>query len=831
MINSASTSTLERLNPILSVENDCILSKQGDYSVAFELQLPEIFTLTEQEYWNLHDAWVKAIKVLPEYTVLHKQDVYIQEKYKPNPNMEELSFLNKSFQLHFAERPHLTHRCYLYLTKTCKQNSRKRSLFTALCRGRLVPAEIHNETTLNQFMEAVNQFRAILEASSFVSLRRLTETDLLGDERKEGLLDRYFNFFEHTPAVADYELQPDSITHGSMRACVYAIADVDDLPMQVSPARRHEALSTDRSDCHLSYSAPIGQLLGHSHIFNQYIFIDDVKEMTRKLAQRSKQMQSLAKLSRENTVNAQYIEDFLSLYHEDSLLPCRAHMNVIAWDTEEKYDQLRNDVAAALSLMDVRPRQVTADAPVFFWSAVPGNGADFPSEDTFIQFAESAVCFFNSETNYVSSDSPFGIKLVDRFSNVPLHVDISDEPMKRGITTNRNKFVLGPSGSGKSFFTNHMVRQYWEQGTHIIMVDTGNSYLGLCQWVQQKTGGQDGIYYTYTEKMPIKFNPFYTDDRKFDVEKRESIATLLLTLWKKEDEYITRSEETKVSEAVYDYTRLIEGDPTIEPSFNHFYEFLQTEFAAKLEHTGVREKEFDLRNFLLVLQPYYRGGQYDYLLNATDNLDLLSKRFVVFELDNIKDHKILFPVVTIIIMEAFINKMRKLTGIRKMILIEEAWKAIAKSGMADFIKYLFKTVRKHFGEAVVVTQEVEDILSSPIVKESIINNSDCKILFDQSRYMNKFGNIQALLGLTDKQKAQVLSVNQNLNPAYRYKEVYIDLGGKHSCVYATEVSWEEYLTYTTEQTEKQQVFERAAKYYGGNIENAIREMGMEAKEK
>lgn len=826
MINSASTSTLERLNPVLGIENDCILSKQGDYTVAFELTLPEIFTLTEQEYWNLHDAWVKAIRVLPEYCVLHKQDVYIQRKYVPNAKGEDLSFLNRCFQLHFAERPYLDHSCYLYLTKTCRQNSRKRSLFTTLCRGRLVPAEIHSRATLDRFMEAVNQFRAILEASGFVQVRRLTEADLVGDEAHEGLLDRYFNFFESGGTVADYELRPDSITHGDRRACVYAIADVDDLPMQVSPARRHDALSTDRSDCHLSYSAPLCQLLGHSHIYNQYIFIDDAKEMTRRLAQRSKQMQSLAKLSRENTINAQYIEDYLALVHEDGMLPCRAHMNVIAWDTEENYDQLRNDVAAALSLMDVRPRQVTADAPVFFWSAVPGNGADFPSEDTFIQFAESVTCFFNSETDYVSSNSPFGIKLVDRFTHIPLHVDISDEPMRRGITTNRNKFILGPSGSGKSFFTNHLVRQYWEQGAHIILVDTGNSYLSLCQWIQQKTGGRDGIYYTYTEKNPLAFNPFYTDDRRFDVEKRESITTLLLTLWKKEDEYVKRSEEIAVSNAVYEYTRFIGENTAVQPSFNHFYDFLQTVYADRLRQDNYRDKEFDLQNFLTVLKPYYKGGQYDYLLNASDNLDLLSKRFVVFELDNIKDNKILFPVVTIIIMESFINKMRKLAGIRKVILIEEAWKAIAKSGMADFIKYLFKTVRKHFGEAVVVTQEVEDILSSPIVKESIINNSDCKILFDQSKYMNKFTGIQALLGLTDKQKAQVLSVNQNLNPAYRYKEVYIDLGGQHSCVYATEVSWEEYLTYTTEQTEKLQVFERAKKY-GGNIENAIREIGME----
>ena len=189
-----------------------------------------------------------------------------------------------------------------------------------------------------------------------------------------------------------------------------------------------------------------------------------------------------------------------------------------------------------------------------------------------------------------------------------------------------------------------------------------------------------------------------------------------------------------------------------------------------------------------MLRPYYRGGEFDYLLNATENLDLLKERFIVFELDNIKDHPILFPVVTIIIMEVFISKMRKLKGIRKIILIEEAWKAIAKEGMAEYIKYLFKTVRKFFGEAIVVTQEVEDIISSPVVKQAIINNSDCKILLDQSKYQNKFDQIQDLLGLTEKEKALVLSVNKANDPAKKYKEVFISLGGILSKVYRTEVS-------------------------------------------
>lgn len=232
-------------------------------------------------------------------------------------------------------------------------------------------------------------------------------------------------------------------------------------------------------------------------------------------------------------------------------------------------------------------------------------------------------------------------------------------------------------------------------------------------------------------------------------------------------------------------------DESIVPSFNTFYEFVKTDYRRILEEKEVREKDFDLAGFLNVLEPYYRGGEYDFLLNSDKQLDLLGKRFIVFEIDQIKDHPILFPVTTIIIMELFINKMRLSKGVRKMIIIEEAWKAIAKEGMADYIRYLFKTVRKFYGEAVVVTQEVDDIISSPIVKESIVNNSDCKILLDQRKYLNKFSQIQSLLGLTDKEKAQILSVNMSNDPRRKYKEVWFGLGGVQSTVYATEVSPEE----------------------------------------
>ena len=525
------------------------------------------------------------------------------------------------------------------------------------------------------------------------------------------------------------------------------------------------------------------------------------------------------------------IEMYLNEAHSQGLRSVRCHCNVMAWaESESELKRIRNDVGSQLALMGCTPHHNTVDVPVLFWAAIPGNEADFPAEESFYTFLDQALCLFNEETNYRSSLSPFGIKMSDRLSGIPLHLDISDLPMKRGVITNRNKFILGPSGSGKSYLTNHLVRQYWEQGSHILLVDTGNSYQGLCSLIHAKTKGRDGVYFTYTEEAPIAFNPFYVEDGVYDVEKRESLKTLLLTLWKRESEEPTRSEEVALSNAVNLYLSKLRADRSIVPSFDTFYEFVETDYRRLLEQKRVREKDFDLENFLNVLEPYYKGGEYDYLLNSDRQLDLLDKRFIVFELDNISSNRTLLPVVTLIIMETFISKMRRLKGVRKMILIEECWKALTSANMSAYIRYLFKTVRKYFGEAVVVTQEVDDIISSPIVKESIINNADCKILLDQRKYLSKFDGIQRLLGLTDKERAQILSINLSNDPKRRYKEVWIGLGGVQSAVYATETSVEEYLTYTTEESEKMQVMELSGKL-GGDIEAAIRQLARERETK
>lgn len=834
MRNVLKAETLERRFPLLSVENGCIVSKDADLTVAFEVELPELYTVTEDEYETMHSSWIKAMKVLPEHSIVCKQDWFIQETYRSKSDGEEQSFLTRSYELHFNERRYLNHRCYLFLTKTTRERSRQRSDFSTLCRGFLLPREITDKDTAARFLESVEQFERIMNDSGHIRLRRLETDEITGTKERPGLVEKYLSLSlsleDESAVLQDICLRPGRMRIGDKRLCLHTLSDTEDLPGKLSTDMRYERMSTDRSDCRLSFAAPVGLLLPCNHIYSQYVFIDNAQEILQMMEKNSRNMLSLSRYSRSNAVNQEWTEMYLDEAHTKGLLPVRCHCNVIAWaEDADEFRRVRNNTGSQLAMMECTPRYNTIDMPVLYWAGIPGNAGDFPAEESFYTFLEQAVCLFSGETNYRNSPSPFGIRMADRQNGIPVHVDISDLPMKRGIITNRNKFILGPSGSGKSFFTNHLVRQYYEQGTHILLVDTGNSYQGLCRMIHDRTRGEDGIYITYEEDNPIAFNPFYTDCGLFDVEKRESIKTLILTLWKREDEAPKRSEEVALSGAVNAYIRMISENRGIKPDFNGFYEFVADDYRRMIEEKKVREKDFDIDGFLNVLAPFYKGGDYDFLLNSDKELDLTGKRFIVFELDNISGNKVLLPVVTLIIMETFIAKMRRLKGIRKMILIEECWKALMSANMSEYIKYLFKTVRKYFGEAVVVTQEVDDIISSPIVKEAIINNSDCKILLDQRKYMNKFEHIQRLLGLTEKEKGQILSINQANHPGRFYREVWIGLGGTHSAVYATEVSGEEYYTFTTEESEKMEV-QRLAERLDGNLELAVRHLAEKMRE-
>ena len=805
---------LSDILPIYKVEQDCILSKQGDVTVAYELTLPELFTLGTPDFEAIHHGWLKAIRVLPSGVILHKQDWFVECTYQADFSNPDKTFLSRSSERFFHERPYLDHRCYLFLTQKPAGRHAATASYSALVRPSLAPALTLDPRLKEAFLDKAGQFAKILQNAGYISVRRMTDEELASSEDKPGLLERYCYLLhpQQSPVLRDMSITPD-LRVGTLHCQLFSLADTEDLPSLCGPRVNYDKYSTDRTKFSTSFAAPLGQMLPVNHIYNQYLFIEDAQATMKKMEAKRLRLQSLSAYSRQNAISREATDQFLNEAVSQDRQPIKAHFNILTWcEHADQMGDARNAVSAALAQINARAHQETACAPQLFWAAMPGNAAELPIHETFDTFAEQATCFFNQETNYRTSLSPVGLRLGDRLHGYPVHVDISDEPITRGICSNRNKFILGGSGSGKSFFTNLYLRSYLEQGAHAIVVDVGHSYKGLCQLL-------DGYYFTFDEKNPIRFNPFWLGDDILDTEKKESIKVLLLSLWKKDDESYSRSEYISLSNALQAYFDHLQGHAEVFPCFDTFYIFLRDSFLVTLKADGIKEKDFDVDNFLYVLRPYFQGGEYDYLLNAHENLDLLNKRLIIFELDNLADHPILFSATTIIIMQAFINKMRKLKGVRKIILIEEAWKALMRAGMSEYIKYLFKTVRKFFGEAVVVTQEIEDIISSPIVKTAIIANADCKILLDQSKFANRFDFIQDLLGLSDKDKALVLSINKDNDPKLKYKEVFIGLGGASSKVYRTEVAPEEYLTYTTEEKEKMHVQAYSAKH--GSIQRGI----------
>lgn len=697
---------LKDILPIMGIEHDCILSKQGDVTIAFKATLPEVFTLSDADYETLHQAWVKAIRLLPKDSILHKQDWFIERPYQPEKTAKESGFLKKAADRYFTGRPYRQHDCFILLTKKPGGRRPSSSLFSNLIRPSLVPQDTLKPSELRAFLDLAMQFKRLLEDTRLIKLTRIGASGLQSQAKQSGLIERYCYLNEREDHVLYEDIRFDEGIHiGNRQAALYTLGDAENLPGMCGSRMTYDAYSTDQTKFPVSFAAGLGLLLPCNHIYNQYILVGDAQATLKLLEKKRLRLQSLSAYSRENAISLNATNEFLNEAIGQGRLPVKAHFNVLVWsDDPVVFKEAKNQVASALAAMDAAAKPETAGAAQIWWAGIPGNASDFPLNDTFDTFAEQACCFLSMESNYKSAPESEGIRFCDR-SGTPVFVDLFDAPRREGIASNMGMLVCGTSGGGKSMTTNHILRSLYDHGAHCVTVDIGGSYVGLCELVK-------GYYFTYTEDQPIRFNPFHIRPGEvLDTEKKESLKALLVALWKQEHEGFMRSEYVALSNALQGYYQHLLSDQSLFPCFNTFYEYLESHYIGVLKVQRVKDRDFDVDNFLYVLRPYYAGGEFDYLLNGKENLDLLDQPFIVIELDNIKDHPILFPVVTLIIMELFISKMRKLRGVRKVLTIDEAWKAIAKAGMAEFLKYAFKTIRKFNGIPIVITQELEDLIN------------------------------------------------------------------------------------------------------------------------
>ena len=602
------------------------------------------------------------------------------------------------------------------------------------------------------------------------------------------------NITDKIVSMTNFKVDDESISMGNKRCKVYSLVDVDciNLPGVIRPYTNIEVNNTSMPVDLVSLvdNIPVAETV----IYNQMLFMPNQKRELSLLDKKKNRHASMPNPS--NLIAVEDIKKVQDVIARENKQLVYAHFNlVVSVPIDEDIQKCTNHLENSFGRMGIHISKRAYNQLELFVNSFPGNCYGMnPDYDRFLTLSDAATCLMYKEHIQHSEDTPLKVYYTDR-QGVPVAIDISGKEGKNKITDNSNFFILGPSGSGKSFFTNSMVRQLWEQNTDVVLVDTGNSYEGLCDYV-------NGKYISYTEEHPITMNPFSIKLEELNIEKIGFLKNLIMLIWKGTNGRITKTEDHLIEDVITEYYDAhFRTGKVKELSFNTFYEYSTARIPEIVRDNNL--EGIDLATYNYLLKDFYKGGNHELTLNENLDTALFDETFIVFEIDSIKDDPLLFPLVTLIIMDVFIQKMR-IKKNRKVLVIEEAWKAIASPMMAEYIKYLYKTARKFWASVGVVTQEIQDIVGSPIVKEAIINNSDVIMLLDQSKFKERFDEIKAILGLTDVDCRKIFTINRLENKEGRsfFREVFIRRG-QNAAVFGVEEPHECYMTYTTERAEKE----------------------------
>jgi len=804
---------LRKCFPVMNGGDGVILSKRGDITVGWELELPPAFRCNEEKYDSLVATLRSAVTLLPDWSIVHKQDVFMRKRYSKE---EQCDFLSQSYERHFDGRSYLDHRCRIFVTFSNKKAIHGGS--SGLLG--LTETGLPKPEAIGRCLGAADQFEAIIRSNELLALHRLSDEEIFGTESIPGIVQDYLNFTdEGADELSDLQLSNDRIRTGDKFISCHLISDLDQLPGEIASCRRVAALSTENSAVNLSYFNEIGQALDCEHIVNQFILKEPLKDIHGELDSKRKRMTSMSTKSAENRVYAEEIQEYLEEAATKQMYTVRAHINVMAAGTEASIDAVKDKVTSAISKMGLTPVHDIHDVPVQFWASIPGNEAGLNYHEYMTLELSGALCMWLYD-GFDKGISNGVLKMSDRQRLVPQRFDIQEKAMDEGLIENFNVFLLGPSGSGKSFFMNKYLHSCYEAAQQCFLIDVGDSYRALCHIIQEESGGRDGAYYSFEKGKPISFNPFRNVKRfsSGDGEALDFLFTLMCVLWKNGEESIPASSMKYIKDSVTGF--LASWKKKTDPVFNDYFKYVQGTFKKKLKEEKVEKEYFDIESYLISLEQFAGEGTYGYLLNSSESIDILNNRFVVFEIDHIKGDKVIYPITTLVIMDAFMEKMSSNSDFKVMV-IEEAWKAIMGTQMANYMLELWKTARKHRTSAVVVTQELKDITSSPIIKDTIVENSAVKILLDQTKYINKFEVLAEQLSMTEDDKAMVLSLNRYHVEGASGREVFFNLGNKKSFVMRLEVSPEECTAFSSKKQDKERLATEIEKT-GGNYIEAIK---------
>ncbi len=749
-----------------------LYTKTGEYSAIIKMENPvQKYSANIDAYYEYTNLFASIALTLGEGYAIHKQDIFCKKKFVDETGNNH-EYLSDSYFKYFTGREYTDTFTYLVITQECK----KSKLFS------------YDPRKWKDFLVKVRKVQDQLKDANI-------KAQFLNKKEASQYVDRYFamNFSDKTVSMTGFMVDDETISMGERRCKMYSLVDVDsiNLPSLIRPFTNIEVNNTSMPVDLVSAIDSIPEAT--TVIYNQVIFIPGQKKELGILDKKKNRHASIP-----NPTNQMAVEDIKRVQEviaRESKQLVYTHYNLaVVTDSKTDIQKCTNYIENAFSRLGIHISKRAYNQLELFVNSFPGNCYNMnPDYDRFLTLSDAAACFMYKERIQHSEDSPLKIYYTDR-QGVPVAIDISGKEGKEKITDNSNFFCLGPSGSGKSFHMNSVVRQMWEQNTDVVMVDTGNSYEGLCEYV-------GGKYISYTEEHPITMNPFRIKREEYNVEKIGFLKNLIMLIWKGNEGIITKTEDKLIEQTITEYYENYFNGKIKSLSFNTFYEFSVDTIPRICRDNNLTG--IDIASFDFLMKGFYKGGNYEMTLNEDIDTTLFDETFIVFEIDSIKDNPLLFPIVTLIIMDLFIQKMR-IKKNRKVLVIEEAWKAIASPMMAEYIKYLYKTARKFWASVGVVTQEIQDIIGSPIVKEAIINNSDVVMLLDQSKFKERFDDIQSILGLTEVDCKKIFTINRLDNKEGRsyFREVFIRRG-QVGAVYGVEEPHECYMTYTTERAEKE----------------------------
>lgn len=801
-----------------------LYTKTGEYSAVLKIENPvQKYSADIDSYYDFTHLFSALAQTLGEGYALHKQDIFVRKQFANEPEHNQ-EFLSSSYFRYFNGRPYTDSLCYLTIT----QEAKKSRLFS------------YDSKKWRDFLVKIYKVRDLLRDSG-------VQVKFLNKAEASEYVDRYFamNFKDRMVSMTNVKADDETVSMGDKRCKVYSLVDVDcaALPSLIRPYTNIEVNNTEMPVDLVSVVDNIPN--AETVVYNQIIFLPSQKRELALLDKKKNRHASIPNPSNQMAVeDIKQVQDVIA---RESKLLVYTHFNmVVGVPADTDLQKCTNHLENAFGRMGIHISKRAYNQLELFVSSFPGNCYSLNEEyDRFLTLSDAAVCLMYKERVQHSEETPLKVYYTDR-QGVPVAIDITGKEGKNKLTDNSNFFCLGPSGSGKSFHMNSVVRQLHEQGTDVVMVDTGNSYEGLCEYF-------GGKYISYTEERPITMNPFRINREEMNVEKTGFLKNLVLLIWKGTQGTVTKTEDRLIEHVITEYydayfngfesftpqqredlrkslviddrnssekrhesereraARIegiideIEGRrkelKVEELSFNSFYEYSVQRIPDICEENRITG--IDLSTYRYMMKDFYLGGNHEKTLNENMDSSLFDETFVVFEIDSIKDDPLLFPLVTLIIMDVFLQKMR-IKKNRKVLVIEEAWKAIASPLMAEYIKFMYKTARKFWASVGVVTQEIQDIIGSEIVKEAIINNSDVVMLLDQSKFKERFDTIKAILGLTDVDCKKIFTINRLENKEGRsfFREVFIRRGTT-SGVYGVEEPHECYMTYTTERAEKE----------------------------